>query len=174
MTCRIGDFGLSVDLSASGVAGEEDNTLYVGAGMNNKVPIRWTAIEVSSLCCAILNFRQYAFVNIPAPLMSGLLEFCYGKSGRMVTYVPESTNSVDAQMPYKGWPNKKVTEQVSLGYRLQKPSAVCPDSVYEIMIKCWNKNVKRRITFAKANQLLVDCWNEASREVCLCLLIHLM
>ena len=44
-------------------------------------------------------------------------------------------------MPYKGWNNKKVTEQVSQGYRLPKP-ADCPDSVYEIMIKCWNKNVK--------------------------------
>ncbi len=44
-------------------------------------------------------------------------------------------------MPYHGWPNKKVTEQVSNGYRLPKP-AVCPENVYEIMIKCWNKNPK--------------------------------
>jgi hypothetical protein len=44
-------------------------------------------------------------------------------------------------MPYKGWPNKKVTEQVTLGYRLPKPAS-CMDAIYEIMIKCWNKNVK--------------------------------
>ncbi len=44
-------------------------------------------------------------------------------------------------MPYKGWPNKKVTEQVAQGYRLPKP-ANCMDPIYELMIKCWNKNVK--------------------------------
>ncbi len=42
MTCRIGDFGLSVDLAG---AEQEEAGLYSGMG-NNKVPIRWTAIEV--------------------------------------------------------------------------------------------------------------------------------
>lgn len=45
------------------------------------------------------------------------------------------------KMPYKGWNNKKVTEQVGNGYRLLKPAA-CPDEIYKIMIECWNKNVK--------------------------------
>ena len=44
-------------------------------------------------------------------------------------------------MPYKGWNNRKVTEEVSQGFRLPKPSH-CPDIIYEIMIKCWSKNVK--------------------------------
>lgn len=67
------------------------------------------------------------------------------------------------EMPYKGWTNKKVAEQVSEGYRLPKP-ATCPDAVYELMIKCWTKNMKRRVTFSKANQALVEAWNDASRE----------
>ncbi len=46
-----------------------------------------------------------------------------------------------AELPYKGWNNKKVTEQVSAGYRLPKPPN-CPDEIFKIMIECWNKNVK--------------------------------
>ncbi len=46
-----------------------------------------------------------------------------------------------AQMPYKGWNNKRVTEQVCEGYRLPKPAA-CPDEIYRVMIDCWNKNVQ--------------------------------
>jgi len=70
-----------------------------------------------------------------------------------------------------------------MGYRLPKP-ATCPDIIYEIMIKCWNKNpkvvlfllcrhypiffyfafgadcVQRRINFPKINQAMVDAWQE--------------
>jgi hypothetical protein len=46
-----------------------------------------------------------------------------------------------AQMPYTGWTNKKVMEQVSAGFRLQKPMG-CSDDVYRVMVDCWNKNVK--------------------------------
>jgi hypothetical protein len=46
MMCRIGDFGLSVDLS--GAEGEGESSLYTGApgSAANKIPIRWTAPEV--------------------------------------------------------------------------------------------------------------------------------
>ena len=44
MLCRIGDFGLSVDLSAKD---EDENSAYAGEQGNLKVPIRWTSIEVS-------------------------------------------------------------------------------------------------------------------------------
>lgn len=91
-------------------------------------------------------------------------------------------------MPYKGWNNRKVIEQVAAGYRLPKPF-LCPDGIYEIMIKCWHKNpkvqwcfafffsfsfagltcaclcVQRRLTFAKINQMLVDQWNETAQDV---------
>jgi hypothetical protein len=42
MTCRVGDFGLSVDLAASEA---EENGLYSGTE-GAKIPIRWAAIEV--------------------------------------------------------------------------------------------------------------------------------
>ena len=69
-----------------------------------------------------------------------------------------------AEMPYTGWGNKRVMEQVSAGYRLGKP-ATCPDEVYKVMLECWNKNVKRRITFAKANAALATAWKDVAREV---------
>ena len=56
MTCRVGDFGLSVDLSE---AGEDDNGFYSGSE-GGKIPIRWTAIEVRLLfyvvCLRLLVF----------------------------------------------------------------------------------------------------------------------
>ncbi len=47
MTCRIGDFGLSVDLGVDAAEQEDsENKLYSGTLNTNKIPIRWTAIEV--------------------------------------------------------------------------------------------------------------------------------
>lgn len=44
MRCRIGDFGLSVDLAAND---ENDEGFYSGTE-GAKIPVRWTAIEVSA------------------------------------------------------------------------------------------------------------------------------
>jgi hypothetical protein len=67
-------------------------------------------------------------------------------------------------MPYKGWNNKRVTEQVCEGYRLEKPSA-CPDEVYRIMIDCWNKNVK---VCAPARYLSLPCFISFPRRCVKC------
>ena len=64
-----------------------------------------------------------------------------------------------AELPYAGMTNAKVKEQVNLGYRLPKPAS-CPDSIYKIMIDCWNKNVKRRVTMLAVNEALVMAWHE--------------
>ena len=112
MTCRVGDFGLSVDLSDSG----DDAGLYSGQE-GAKVPIRWTAIE--AVC-----FRQFSTAS--DVWSYGVLLW------EIWSY---------AELPYKGWNNKKVTEEVGNGFRLPKP-AKCPDEVFRVMIDCWNKNVK--------------------------------
>ncbi len=44
MTCRVADFGLSVDLASAEKGGEDEGT-YAGTE-GAKIPIRWTAIEV--------------------------------------------------------------------------------------------------------------------------------
>jgi len=135
MTRRVADFGLSVDL-ASAEGGSEAEGVYAGTE-GAKIPIRWTAIE--AVC-----FRQFSSASDVWSF--GILLW------EIWSY---------ADMPYKGWNNKKVTEEVSNGYRLHKPPT-CPDEVYKIMIECWNKNVKRRITFPKINQALVETWKDIS------------
>ena len=48
--------------------------------------------------------------------------------------------------------NREVLEQVERGYRMPKPSmnpadSPCPDSLYELMLHCWNKDPLNRPTF---------------------------
>lgn len=45
-----------------------------------------------------------------------------------------------------GMQNREVLEQVDRGYRQPKP-ARCPDSMYEMMLKCWDKKAANRPTF---------------------------
>ena len=49
MMCRVGDFGLSVDLS--GGDDGDDSGFYAGSE-GAKIPVRWTAIEV---CAVVLS-----------------------------------------------------------------------------------------------------------------------
>ena len=44
MNCRVGDFGLSVDLAD----GEEDGGIYSGSE-GAKIPVRWTSLEVTAM-----------------------------------------------------------------------------------------------------------------------------
>nr|XP_022291986.1 tyrosine-protein kinase SRK2-like [Crassostrea virginica] len=50
------------------------------------------------------------------------------------------------QVPYPGMRNVEVLEQVDRGYRQPKPVR-CPDSMYEMMLKCWEKKPANRPTF---------------------------
>jgi len=48
--------------------------------------------------------------------------------------------------------NREVLEQVERGYRMPKPSLgqsepPCPDSLYDLMLQCWNKEPSYRPTF---------------------------
>ena len=49
MTCRVGDFGLSVDLAEK----DEDESGFYAGSEGGKIPVRWTAIE--AIC-----FRQFS------------------------------------------------------------------------------------------------------------------
>ena len=45
-----------------------------------------------------------------------------------------------------GMTNRDVLEQVERGYRMSKPG-ICPDTTYEMMLKCWDKRSEERPTF---------------------------
>jgi len=137
MTCRIGDFGLSIDLAT--VTSVEENAIYSGSE-GARLPIRWTAIE------AIL----YRHFSTASDVWSfGVLLW------EIWTY---------AEMPYKGWTNKKVAQQIQNGYRLPRPEG-CPDEVYKLMIDCWNKNPKTRIPFKRIASTLVEIWKDITASL---------
>ena len=45
-----------------------------------------------------------------------------------------------------GMTNKEVVDQVPNGYRMSQPTG-CPDSLYDMMKKCWNSDPQSRPTF---------------------------
>ena len=45
-----------------------------------------------------------------------------------------------------GMTNRDVLEQVERGYRMAKPR-ICPESMFEVMLQCWNKKAEERPTF---------------------------
>lgn len=42
--------------------------------------------------------------------------------------------------------NRDVLDQIERGYRMSRPD-ICPESMYEIMLKCWDKKAEERPTF---------------------------
>lgn len=87
-----------------------------------KFPIKWTAPEAA----------LYGKFTIKSDVWS------YG-----ILLVEIVTHG---QVPYPGMPNREVLEQVERGYRMSKPRN-CPESMYDIMKKCWDKVSQNRPTF---------------------------
>ena len=51
---------------------------------------------------------------------------------------------------HQGMSGADVLDRLDQGYRMPKPSAdsyVCPDALYETMLKCWSRNAEERPTF---------------------------
>ncbi|XP_070557162.1 tyrosine-protein kinase yes-like [Ptychodera flava] len=59
------------------------------------------------------------------------------------------------RMPYAGMNGREVLEQIERGYRMPKPMH-CPDSLYEMMEKCWAKEPFDRPTFEFLHGYLDD------------------
>lgn len=87
-----------------------------------KFPIKWTAPEAA----------MYQRFTIKSDVWS------YG-----ILLVELTTHG---QVPYPGMTNRDVLDQVERGYRMPKPP-ICPPSMYEMMLKCWDKKPEERPTF---------------------------
>ncbi|XP_064607263.1 tyrosine-protein kinase SRK2-like [Liolophura sinensis] len=54
------------------------------------------------------------------------------------------------RVPYPGMGGNEVLKRLEQGYRMEKPKGrlTCPDALYEVMLKCWDKSPESRPTFS--------------------------
>lgn len=113
-----------------GLARMIEDTEYT-ARQGAKFPIKWTSPEAA----------LYGKFTIKSDVWSfGVL------ITELITY---------GRIPYPGMVNMEVLEQVERGYRMPKPQQ-CPDSLYELMMKCWHKDSQSRPTFEFLHSYLDD------------------
>lgn len=56
------------------------------------------------------------------------------------------------QVPYPGMHSREVIEQIERGYRMPKPTNhQLPDSIYNLMLTCWDAVPEKRPTFEFLN-----------------------
>ena len=61
-------------------------------------------------------------------------------------------------IPYAGWTNAMVIENVTSGHRLACPEN-CPQEIYEMMNSCWHKNPENRPSFSDLFAILLPLTN---------------
>ncbi|CAK8691292.1 unnamed protein product [Clavelina lepadiformis] len=99
-----------------------------------KFPIKWTAPEAAM-------YRRFT-------IKSDVWSF-----GILLTEIVTK-----GRIPYPGMMNAEVIQRVDTGYRMPKPHTVppCPDSLFELMLKCWSKDEMQRPTFEYIQGFLED------------------
>ena len=60
--------------------------------------------------------------------------------------------------PFQGVKNSDVIGLIECGDRLTKPSSRCPDSLYQLMLKCWRYEPERRPTFRFIKRKIYDVY----------------
>ncbi|XP_061432913.1 tyrosine-protein kinase SRK3-like [Lethenteron reissneri] len=70
----------------------------------------------------------------------------------------------DGKHPYGEMDKQQVQDLINCGRRLEKPEG-CPDVVYHIMLRCWNREHRERPSFSKLRgELLTMCLEDESLE----------
>ncbi|XP_049818027.1 tyrosine-protein kinase Src42A [Aethina tumida] len=114
---------------------EDEYEARVGA----RFPIKWTAPEAAN----------YSKFSIKSDVWSfGIL------LTELVTY---------GRIPYPGMTNAEVLHQVEHGYRMPQPPN-CPQSLYDIMLECWNRDPMKRPTFETLQWKLEDFFTMEGSE----------
>ncbi|XP_071491802.1 tyrosine-protein kinase STK-like [Diadema antillarum] len=107
---------------------QDDNYM---ARRGSKFPVKWTAPEAA----------LYGTFSIKSDVWSfGILL---------------SEIATKGKTPYPGMDNQTTLQEVKDGYRMPKP-LYCPDSLYDLMMKCWNEHPADRPTFETLYNFLDD------------------
>jgi tyrosine-protein kinase Fer len=122
------DSNVTVKISDFGMSREEQEYV-VSCGMK-QIPIKWTAPEA-------LNYGTYT---------SACDVWSYG----VLLWEIFSFGS----QPYPGLTNSQAREKVDEGYRMPPPENT-PDSVYQLMMRCWDQEPKNRPHFDEIYRELV-------------------
>ena len=101
------------------------------AKVGTKLPIKWTAPEAIFYNIYSVKSDVWSFGIFVMELMT------HGRS------------------PYHGMSKAEVLENLPLGYRMPRPD-LCPESLYEIVLKCWHEDPETRPTFECIKYLLED------------------
>jgi len=115
---KVADFGLSRIT--------ESDDIYL-AHEATKFPIKWTAPEAAFERKFSIKSDVWSF---------GILLY------ELVTF---------GRIPYPGMSGPEALKRIEQGYRMPIPVTdrlTCPESLYEMMMKCWDHNSERRPTFA--------------------------
>ncbi|XP_054158807.1 tyrosine-protein kinase fyna-like [Oppia nitens] len=126
------------DFGLARIIEEEEYQARQGA----KFPIKWTAPEAAI----------YGKFSTKSDVWSyGILLY------EVITY---------GQIPYAGMQNREVLEKVSQHkYRLPKPVNIeCPDSYYDMMMKCWDEVADNRPTFEYLYHFFEDYFVATERQ----------
>ncbi|OAF71046.1 hypothetical protein A3Q56_01221 [Intoshia linei] len=134
LVAKVADFGLARLMNKVLENGQTDDDVYI-ANETTKFPIKWTAPE------AALERR----FSVKSDVWSfGILIYEIMTFGRI---------------PYPGMSGAETLAKIENGYRMPNPSSdetEFPESLYEIVIKTWDRNAEVRPTFSFLHSFLDD------------------
>uniref|UniRef100_A0A669DPT6 Tyrosine-protein kinase n=1 Tax=Oreochromis niloticus TaxID=8128 RepID=A0A669DPT6_ORENI len=144
-TVKIGDFGLTKSI--------KDNEGYYTVKDENDSPVFWYAPECLTLCKFYLASDVWSF----GVTMYELLTYCDSAKSPMTCFL-EMIGKTHGQMTII-----RLVKVLQEGKRLPCPKD-CPDSVYELMRRCWEQSPERRITFKRLIEELTTAQQLAQQQ----------
>ncbi|KAM9311381.1 tyrosine-protein kinase Fes/Fps [Gastrophryne carolinensis] len=118
-------------ISDFGMSREEADGVYSSTGGMKQIPVKWTAPEA-------LNYGRYS---------SESDVWSFG----ILLWEAFSLGAV----PYASMNNQQTREAIEQGTRLQAPDN-CPDDIYQLMLRCWEYDPRKRPSFSTVHQELVS------------------
>ncbi|XP_060890941.1 tyrosine-protein kinase JAK1 [Labrus mixtus] len=129
-TVKIGDFGLTKSI--------KENEGYYTVKDENDSPVFWYAPECLSLCKFYLASDVWSF----GVTMYELITYCDSSKSPMSLFIG-MIGKTQGQMTVL-----RLVNLLADGRRLPRPDG-CPETVYELMRKCWEQTPEQRITFER-------------------------